>query len=257
MLCAIDSTLNIITLFLSSGTPSRTPSTWRTEKNGGGEGEEQPPPPKKNKPEDSKSLDSFLHTYHSEDDAAFDEIMEREEAKRKEKYAWMYEREALAESLNRPAITSGTEDRNRLESGEEKLAITDGGNSTDKHGEVKMWKYTAKNSLMYVPDGVELTAEERASRGRGREIKHSNTRLSREFLKNMAAAGASSDQGGEGQDRQAQLKKEKIGIDGKELGVLESPKVQGYGFVATPQINPGMWICWYLNDYYCKKKPVF
>ena len=225
----------LIVYFPLDNTPS---ASWLGSKRSvSHDNEEIPPPPKVAKPEDSKSLDAFLHKYHSEDDAAFGEIMEKEEAKRRVKYAWMYEREALAESMNRPAITSGREDNMRLEGGSEPLAITDG-NDTEKRGEIRMWNYTAKNSLMYIPDGVELSAEELIKRGKGREIKQNNTRLSRDFLKKMAAAGAAGETEGV-EDRQKQLQKEKIGIDGKQMSVLDTPRVQGYGFVGTPQIQPG------------------
>ena len=226
---------------------AQTPLSWLknqrvpTHENEKGS-DEGPPPPKVPKPEDSKTLDAFLGKYHSEDDASFVEIMEKEEIKRREKYAWMYEREALAESMKRPAITSGKEEeQKRLEGrGSETLAITDGGEADifNKPGEIKMWKYTAKNSLMYVPDGVEFSPAEAIRRGKEREIKARNTRLSRDFLKTMAAAGTPADEDGS-QDRQKQLQREKIGIDGKQMGVAESPRVQGYGFVATPQIHPG------------------
>ncbi len=217
----------------------QTPSSWLGSKRGVSlDNEESLPHPKVSKPEDSESLDAFLQKYHSEDDASFNEIMEKEEARRREKYAWMYEREALAESMNKPAITSGREDIKRLEGrNEEPLAITDGDDSR-KHGEIKMWKYTAKNSLMYIPDAVQLSAQELIKRGKGREIKQSNTRLPRDFLKKMAAVGAGGD-GEESDVRQKQLQKEKIGIDGKQLNVLDTPTVHGYGFVATPQLQPG------------------
>ena len=221
-----------------------TPLSWARDNNraqsSGDTSEEHPPPVKVHKPEDSKSLDAFLHKYHSEDDASFGEIMEREEAKRREKFAWMYERESLADRMSRPAITSGREDTQRLESGGNTLAITGGTDNETQHGEIKLWKYTSKNALMYVPDGIEYSPAELLKRGKGREIKKSNTRLSRAFLNTMATAGSVSDAECV-QERQKQLQKEKIGIDGKQLGVSESPKVQGYGFVATPQIHPG----WY------------
>ena len=220
-----------------------TPLSWTRDNNRSQSsvdiGEEHPPPVKVHKPEDSKSLDAFLHKYHSEDDASFGDIMEREEAKRKEKYDWMYDRESLAERMSRPAITSGREDTLRLEGGGNTLAITGGNNNNEtKHGEIKLWKYSLKNTLMYVPDGIEYSPAELLKRGKGREIKKSNTRLSRDFLNKMATAGSVSDSESM-QERQKQLQKEKIGIDGKQLRVSESPKVQGYGFVATPQIHPG------------------
>lgn len=211
---------------------AQTPSAWvRGNKRESTDSTSMPPPPpmKILKPEESKTLDVFLNKYNSEDDSSFDEIMEKEDIRRREKYAWMYERESIA---NKPAITSGRDTT---------LAITDGkdiGRSVDNHGDIKMWKYTAKNTLMYIPDGVEFSPAELIKRGKGKEIKCNNTRLSRDFLKQMAETGTPDEQT-TGVDRQKQLMKEKIGVDGKQMGVSESPNVQGYGFVATPQINPG------------------
>ena len=36
-----------------------------------------------------------------------------------------------------------------------------------------------------------------------------------------------------------QVAREKVGIDGRQLGPSDLPQVGGYGFVATPQIYPG------------------
>lgn len=40
-----------------------------------------------------------------------------------------------------------------------------------------------------------------------------------------------------------QYKQGKVGPDGKELIPQESPKVNGYGFVATPSPAPGKRVC--------------
>ena len=191
---------------------------------------------KKPKPEESKSLDEFFTKYHSEDDASFNVMMEREEEKRREKYAWMYEREKLAKSLlATPAITAGEDERPSIEAAPDKLAITDG----SEHGKIKMWDYTAKNTLMYMPEG--LTAQN--PKKDERKVVHNNTRLPREFKKKMASAGVANPQPEGAENPHPPPMREKFGIDGKQLGVGESPKVNGYGFVATPQINPGTCTC--------------
>ncbi len=184
---------------------------------------------KKARPEDGKRLDAFLSQYQSEDDASFGEIMEKAEEKRREKYAWLYESERDA--------------RIALEAPEERLAITDGGREKElkaidqRPASVKTWTYTGKNTLMYFPEGVELSAKEKVeAAGKGKEVVHANTRLSREFLRKTALARA----GTEGQGGMLGAAKDKVGVDGRVLLPGESPQVNGYGFVATPQIHPGV-----------------
>lgn len=188
------------------------------------------------KPEDSKSLDVFLNTYHSEDDASFSEIMKIEEEKRKVKYAWMYEREAIASAMNTtPALTSGGDSPQALEGSQDPLAIADGrGND---HGAIRLWNYTAKNTLMYIPDAVEESNKEKLQKRHDKEICHKNTRLSRDFLRKMAMQVAAQENAIT--EYIPKSAKEKVGIDGKKIYGGDSPQVNGYGFVATPQIQPG------------------
>lgn len=137
---------------------------------------------------------------------------------------------------------------NTLEAPEQRLAITDGeGGGTRRGMEVaeqrraglNSWTYTAKNSLMYIPDGVEQSTKELVQKAtKGREIVHSNTRLSREFLRKREAALQAMAAGEEGESSH-KAKSDKVGVDGKTLVPGETPSVNGYKFVATPQIHPG------------------
>ena len=191
-----------------------------------------PPDSKKQKLEEGKGLDRFLSQYQSEDDASFGELMEKAREERQQKYAWLYEKEREYNS------------EIALEGPEERLAITDGrekeGAKTMVRGSsVKTWGYTNKNSLMYIPEGVELSAKERVEKAtEGREVVHSNTRLSREFLKKTQSALLKAVGGAEGSGK-GQSANDKIGVDGKTFGPADTPQVNGYGFVATPQIHPG------------------
>ncbi len=215
-------------------TPSSTPSTrekLKRAKDSNSDTGNPPPDAKKQKPEDSKSLDEFLFKYHSEDDASFDELLEKSEEERERKNAWLYHQE---EEYQKPLP---------LMSGEEQLAITDGSasNSTSSEGGsgVKTWAYTAKNSLMYVPDSVEDSVKESLDKSvKRREIAHSNTRLSRKFILKTTAAFAKAASEGEAGGKND---REKVGVDGKLAAESETPRVNGYSFEATPQIHPG----WY------------
>ena len=241
----------------TSHTPVATPATFETpsvsatpqrrgkqEKRSGGPGEnsdEQLPEAKKLKPDEVKGLDRFLSKYQSEDDASFGELMEKAAEEHRQKHVWLRAKEIeYSNTLS-------------LEAPEQRLAITDGsGESGEGGGEgrmvehrpagVKTWNYTAKNTLMYIPDGVEQSTMELVQKAtKGREIVHSNTRLSREFIKKreVTLRAMASGEEGEGGGGPSKTKSDKIGVDGKTLVPGETPSVNGYKFVATPQIHPG------------------
>lgn len=228
-----------------SATPRSTGKQQEKQKRGGpGENsEDQPPEAKKLKAEEAKGLDRFLSKYQSEDDASFGELMEKAAEEHRQKHAWLRAKEKeYANTLS-------------LEGPEQRLAITDGSEAGRGGGEregkmvehrpagVKTWNYTAKNTLMYIPEGVEESSMDMVKKAtKGREIVHSNTRLSSDFVKKrdaslraMASAGEEGERGG----GPSKNKSEKIGVDGKMLATGETPSINGYDFVFTPQIHPG------------------
>jgi protein DGCR14 len=108
---------------------------------------------------------------------------------------------------------------------------------------IETWKYTAKNSLMYVPDGVDLTHEEQMEQAKKeRIIKHANTRFNPEALNALQNTTPSRTQATSqtNQISVGMLKPiTKVGIDGKEA-IKETPNVRGYSFVdASPSPMPG------------------
>ena len=173
-------------------------------------------------------LDSFLSKYHSEDDASFNELVEKDQQKHREKYSWLYNKEK----------------EQNLESNEQQqLAITDSENTSStmkaieyRPAGVKTWSYTAKNSLMYIPEGMEISVQE-ALQGssKPREIVHENTRLSKEFLTKTQKSFS-----GVSNISKKDAVPEKVGVDGLVVNSSDAPNVNGYGFVATPDIRPGM-----------------
>lgn len=215
-----------------------TPSTFETplatrEASGDvqAEADDAEPRPKQQKMENT-TLDKFLSQYQSEDDASFEELMEQSKARHQKKYAWLYEQQQAAR------LTLEGPPESKLAIAEEsKLAITDGseGQPSLQHGAIKTWTYTPKNSFMYVPEGAPPTAQEEADRkNNARSIDHKNTRLPHVFKRRLQAALSGTAEGS-----RPELSKEKIGVDGKALGDGESPAVNGYGFITTPQIHPG------------------
>lgn len=182
---------------------------------------------KKTKKEDMR-LDSFLSKYQSEDDASFGELVEKDQQKYREKYSWLHHKE---QEQNAAA--------------EKQLALTDSeGTSMQmkaieyRPAGVDSWSYTAKNSLMYIPDGMEVSVKEALKNvPKPRAIVHENTRLSKEFL-----AKAQSTFAGSNNLSKKDAMPEKVGVDGLVMNPNDAPKVKGYGFVATPNIRPGMYI---------------
>nr|CAB3237496.1 protein DGCR14 [Phallusia mammillata] len=192
-----------------------------------------------NKPAEKKDnevgLDKFLSKYTSEDNESFEGIMEKAEQARREKHSWLYEAEKNHAVVSEKIL--------QLEgSSSETLAITDvpdkNGDSLGGEGKTKpihMWKYTNKNALMYYPEGID-NPNDTAIFKKPRVIEHKNTRFANDPFKNsnchakIALAASES----------KLLSGEKVGHDGKSLIPQESPRVAGFGFVATPSPMPGV-----------------
>ncbi|XP_072755821.1 splicing factor ESS-2 homolog [Anoplolepis gracilipes] len=177
---------------------------------------------KKNSKEDKNGLDDYLSSHTSEDNASFEEMMVEAENKRKLKYAWLYEAEEKSKAwlaIDKPVTDI--------------LAI-EGSNSRPK--QVDSWAYKNKNYIMYIPDGVELTAEEKIELAKKKQtVMHENTRLrvnpfneqqNKETINELAKSQSRANDG-------------KIGVDGKEVIKNATPRVNGFSFVATPSPRPG------------------
>nr|XP_025046327.1 splicing factor ESS-2 homolog [Pelodiscus sinensis] len=164
------------------------------------------------------SLDSFLTKHTSEDNASFEQIMEVAKEKEKARHSWLYEAEEEFAQRRLEYLALPSAEHQALESG--------------KAG-VETWEYKAQNSLMYYPPGV---PDEDDVFKKPREVVHRNTR----FLKDPFSQALSKSQLQQAAALNAQYKQGKVGPDGKELIPQESPKVNGYGFVATPSPAPGV-----------------
>uniref|UniRef100_H9GZY3 Ess-2 splicing factor homolog n=1 Tax=Equus caballus TaxID=9796 RepID=H9GZY3_HORSE len=94
-----------------------------------GEEEEKEPLP---------SLDVFLSRYTSEDNASFQEIMEVAKEKSRARHAWLYQAEEEFEKRQKDNLALPSAEHQAIGSGQ---------------AGVETWKYKAKNSLMYYPEG--------------------------------------------------------------------------------------------------------
>lgn len=166
---------------------------------------------------DKLGLDGYLSSHTSEDNASFEEMMMEAEKRHRAKYAWLYEAEERLRMAEKAKSILAIESKERPKS-------LDG------------WNYTNKNFIMYVPDGVELTAEERIDMAKRRqEVVHENTRL----RVNPFNEQQNKETIGELAKSQSKANDGKIGVDGKEIVRNETPKVNGFSFVATPSPRPG------------------
>lgn len=164
----------------------------------------------------NESLDQFLSKYESEDDASFKEMLRKSSEIHHQKHAWLHEKEQEYAKLV----------------SQEKLAVAGNTNEPNRRAGLDSWTYTAKNSLMYIPDGVEDSAVETVQGvSSTREIVHSNTRLPHQFVQKFQHPTSS--------DCIKRSMPDKVGVDGKTSLSEKSPSVNGYGFLATPTINPG------------------
>nr|KAF6403327.1 ess-2 splicing factor-like protein [Molossus molossus] len=137
-----------------------------------GEEEEKEPLP---------SLDVFLSQYTSEDNASFQEIMEVAKEKSRARHAWLYQAEEEFEKRQKDNLALPSAEHQAIESSQ---------------AGVETWKYKAKNSLMYYPEGV---PDEEQLFKKPRQVVHKNTRflrdpfsqaLSRSQLQQAAALNA-------------------------------------------------------------------
>ncbi|KAM8797586.1 splicing factor ESS-2 homolog [Eudromia elegans] len=164
------------------------------------------------------SLDSFLAKHTSEDNASFEQIMEVAKEKEKVKHAWLYSAEEEYAQRRNSNLALPSAEQQALENVKAGL---------------ETWEYTARNTLMYYPTGV---PDEDDIFKKPREVVHRNTR----FVKDPFSQAVSKSQLQQAAALNAQYKQGKVGPDGKELIPQESPKVNGYGYVATPSPAPGV-----------------
>lgn len=181
------------------------------------------------------SLDAFQMKHTSEDNAAFDKLMEKQQIIHRQKYSWLYEQEDKTNKKN-----------------EETLLLTQGSENRSAH--LLTWDYNAQNALMYNPSGVSLSESEEkmAYKGPPKEIHRTNTR----FHGNVFESHTKKEEEKKDDELYAKLTEEeryllkrkqekegKIDLDvlrGFKKVTAETPLVRGYGFLGTPSPAPGV-----------------
>ncbi|XP_012278256.1 protein DGCR14 homolog [Orussus abietinus] len=166
-------------------------------------------------------LDAYLYNHTSEDNASFEEMMEEAQKRHRLKYAWLYENEEKSKAL--------------MMKKENDMLLPIEGKGT-RPSQLDSWSYTNKNYIMYIPDGIELTPEEKIQQAKSKqEIVYDNTRL----RKNPFNEQQNKETIDELAKTQSKANDGKIGVDGKEVVKSNTPQVNGFSFVATPSPRPG------------------
>ncbi|CAO2814249.1 unnamed protein product [Amaranthus hypochondriacus] len=229
------------TFFRNSVTPSefeRTPSVIdATSSNAGSHGETSGVDV-----DVSLSLDQFFRRYTSEDNDSFNQIIEKVNRKRKERYDYLLEGEKSdrIEDVKRDRITDGY------------------GTSGQPTSTLEGWNYSAKNLLMYHPADrgeAPLTEEERAARLKGltKEIDRYNTRFHGKMLDSRpkdegeievlytTLAGGTPVISGRDRDQTKKYDLEDLRKTPNQFYVESEKKASnGYSFVKTPSPAPGV-----------------
>ncbi|KAJ9195391.1 hypothetical protein DTO021D3_8377 [Paecilomyces variotii] len=188
-------------------------------------------------------LGAFQAKYTSEDNESFYQLLDRQNTKRRENYAWMWSGNKIPTA--RQIAHRKREEKKLIEQGrnpdnndKQLVAIT-----TDmdaRPAKPDAWKSSAENSLMFTPSGVEDTHEtvqqkaEAASRAGPRQVVYDNTRLRPES--NEAAAVPPSPSISAIKDAIAGRPRRTDSEPGFTGG--ETPRVNGYTFVDEDEPEP-------------------
>ncbi|KXJ92730.1 nuclear protein Es2 [Microdochium bolleyi] len=184
------------------------------------------------------SLGAFQAKYTSEDNESFYKLLDRQNSKRAEKYAWLWAGNKLPSKMQlkqREVEARLLESRSLRDDGfkKDRLAIKD---KEERPAQCDTWKSAPQNALMFVPAGVEdnvaITSFEKTeaeSRAPPRAISYQNTRLPQLEI-NAEESVPSSPSLSAVRDAIAGKRTEPRGSTSTAVG-NETPRVNGYAFV--------------------------
>ncbi|KAI1188815.1 nuclear protein DGCR14 [Nemania serpens] len=135
------------------------------------------------------SLSAFQSKYTSEDNESFYKLLDKQNSRRAEKYAWLWAGNKLPSKMQ---LAQRRVETKLLEAGQaltddgfakkDRLAIKDK-DEDDRPARPDAWKSVPNNALMFVPDAVadgtetRIEAAEAASRAPPKAVNYQNTRL--------------------------------------------------------------------------------
>ncbi|KAH0558541.1 hypothetical protein GP486_004803 [Trichoglossum hirsutum] len=132
------------------------------------------------------NLDSFQSKYTSEDNESFNQLLDKQNEKRAQRYSWMWAGNRipgyrlLKEQEREEKMKKAVADQEREDGGAKQLAIE---GPDERKSMPDTWKSKPDNELMFAPDGVEDTFEtvqqkaEAQSRAPPKAVVYENTRL--------------------------------------------------------------------------------
>lgn len=200
------------------------------------------------------SLGAFQSKYTSEDNESFYKLLDKQNQKRAEKYAWLWRGNKLPSKMQlkqKEIALKLSETRNLVDDGfkRDRLAIKD---KDDRPAAPEHWKAKPNNQLMFAPEGVDgilETVAERAqaeSRAPPKSIVYENTRVPVPAVPQDQPIPPSPSLSAV---RDAIAGKRRSTYQESSTGGGESPRVNGYSFVddeepeavpvAAPIINLG------------------
>lgn len=187
------------------------------------------------------SLSEFQEMYTSEDNESFYKLLDRQNQKRADKYAWLWAGNKLWSKMmikQQQVCDKLAETRSLVDDGfkRDRLAIRD---RDERPARPDAWNAAPKNALMFQPqgldDGVVTMAQsaEDASRMAPKSVVYANTRRPQPHLprKSPPRTMSAIRDAIAGKPRQSDLDSTAIGGD-------ETPKVNGYTFVDDEDDEP-------------------
>ncbi|KAK0674090.1 nuclear protein DGCR14 [Cercophora samala] len=202
------------------------------------------------------SLAAFQSKYTSEDNESFYKLLDRQNQKHVEKYAWLWtgnklpSKQQLKQKEVQAKLLAQRGTNGLIDDGfkKDRLAIMDQ-DAIDRPAAPDQWKFKPQNDLMFTPDGVEgvETVSERRERESKMDVKrvvYANTRVPDPNLK-ITADGVEDRSGA----RSPTLSEIRNAIAGKRracdaetnassVAGGETPKVNGYAFVDDQDPEP-------------------
>lgn len=142
-------------------------------------------PPQKPALDTNMSLGAFQSKYTSEDNESFYKLLDKQNSKRVEKYAWLWTGNKLPSKMQlkqKQIEAKLAQTRSLVDDGfkKDRLAIRD---RDDRPAQVDTWKSVPHNTLMFAPDSIEDSMEtvmqkaETSSKAEPKAVSYQNTRL--------------------------------------------------------------------------------
>ena len=191
------------------------------------------------------SLNDFLAKYTSEDAESFNKVLDKQNQKRAEKHAWLWN----GNKLLAPAQIAYRKQQQKLISNAAATKALDGKTPTSitetdtRPAGPESWKHVGKNSLIFQPDNLEDSIQtiqqksEEISRAAPKKVMHGNTRLASQIF------GAPVEDSRPPSPTLSAVKDAIAGrprIPASEGGYdgSETPRVNGYAFVDSEEPEP-------------------